>query len=136
MFVSLQDPHTLAIESAIKEHAQLSCSCSLINASFKESSQSCSNNILTFSTTFIYAASNGLLTASEIVEQLERDFSQGKNTTLTVNGQQLTVKDNVSQEENNNGILAGLFFAGFISATILCGIIIIIIMSVYRLSYL
>ena len=136
MFVSLQDPHIPAIESAIKEHAQLSCSCSLINASFKESSQSCSNNILTFSTTFIYAASNGLLTASEIVEQLERDFSQGKNTTLTVNGQQLTVKDNVSQEENNNGILAGLFFAGFISATILCGIIIIIIMSVYRLSYL
>ena len=128
MFVFLKDHHIPAIESAIKEHAQLSCSCLLVNASFKESSQSCSNNILTFSSTFIYAASDGLLTASEIVEQLEKDFSQGKNTTLIVNGQQLTVNDDVSQKENNNGILAGLFFAGFISAIILCGIIIIIIM--------
>ena len=72
MFVSLQDHDIPAIQSAIKEHAQLSCSCSLVNASFTESSQSCSNNNLTFSTTFIYAASNGLLIASEIVEQLER----------------------------------------------------------------
>ena len=39
--------------------------------------------------------------------------------------------DNTSQKENNNGILTGLFFAGFISATILCGIIIIIVMLVY-----
>ena len=70
MFVSLQDHHIPVIESAIKGHAQLFCSCSLDNASFKESSQSCSNNILTFSSTFIYAASNGLLTASEIVKQL------------------------------------------------------------------
>ena len=135
MFVSLKDHHIPAIESAIKEHAQLSCSCSLVNASFKESSQSCSNNILTFSSTFIYAASNGLLTSSEIVEQMERDFSQGKNTTLRVNGQQLTVTDNISQKENNNGILAGLFFAGFIGATILCGIINIIIMLVYRSNH-
>ena len=91
MFVSLQDPHIPAIESAIKEHDQLSCSCSLINASFKESSQSCTNNILTFSSTFIYAASDGLLTASEIVKQLETDFSQGRNTTLIVNEQKLTL---------------------------------------------
>ena len=131
MFVSLQDQEIPAIESAIKEHAQLSCSCSLVNGSFNDSSQSCSNNILSFSTTFIYAASNGLFTASKIVKQLERDFSQGRNTTLTVNGQQLTVTDNTSQKENNNGILTGLFFAGFISAAILFGIIIIIVMLVY-----
>ena len=31
----------------------------------------------------------------------------------------------ISQEENNNGILTGLFFARFISTTILYGIIII-----------
>ena len=119
------------MESAIKERAQLSCSCSLVNGSFNDSSQLCSNNNLTFSTTFIYSSSNGLLTASEIVEQLKTDFSQGRNTTLIVNGQKLKVitSTNLNQKENNNiGILTGLFFAGFISATILCGIIIIIIM--------
>ena len=130
MFVSLQDQHIPAIESAIKEHAQLSCSCSLVNASFKESTQSCSNNILSFSSTFIYAASNGLLTSSEIVEQMERDFSPGRNTTLTVNGQQLTAINEMNESCSNsiNGrVLTGLFFIGFVTA-ILCVMIVMTFM--------
>ena len=130
MFVSLQDHHIPAIESAIKEHAQLSCSCSFVNASFTESSQSCSNNILTFSSTFIYAASNGLFTASKIVEQIEKDFSPGKNTTLTVNGSQLTAINEMKESCSNSingGILTGLFFIGFVTA-ILCVMIVITFM--------
>ena len=130
MFVSLQDHHIPAIESAIKEHAQLSCSCSLVNASFKESTQSCSNNILSFSSTFIYAASNGLLTSSEIVEQMERDFSPGRNTTLTVNGQQLTAINEMNESYSNSingGVLTGFFFIGFVTA-ILCVMIVMTFM--------
>ena len=130
MFVSLQDRHIPAIESAIKEHAQLFCSCSLVNASFKESTQSCSNNILSFSSTFIYAASNGLLTSSEIVEQMERDFSPGRNTTLTVNGQQLTAINEMNESYSNSingGVLTELFFIGFVTA-ILCVMIVMTFM--------
>ena len=133
MFVSLQDQHIRAIESAIKEHTQLSCSCSLVNGSFKENSQSCSNNILSFSSTFIYAASNGLVTSSEIVEQMEKDFSPGRNTTIIiVNGHQLTAINEMKESCNNNingGVLTGLFFIGFVTG-ILCVMIVITFMWV------
>ena len=125
-----RDQEIPAIESAIKEHAQLSCSCSLVNASFKESSQSCSKNILSFSSTFIYAASNGLLTSSTIVEQLEKDFSPGRNTTLIVNRQQLTAINEMKESCSNSingGVLTGFFFIGFVTA-ILCVMIVITFM--------
>ena len=53
------------------------------------------------------------------------------NTTLNVSGQILTPISSTVENlcDDKGGALAGLFFAGFISATILCGVI-IIIMSV------
>ena len=64
-----------SIEESIKRRAWLSCSCDLIGFVFTDSSQTCSNNILSFSTTLSYATDDGSITASYIIALLMADLN-------------------------------------------------------------
>ena len=104
------------------------CHCSLEEASFTNSLQSCSKDTLSFSTTFIYASVDGSLTASRIIALMYGNIEQGINTTFIIDGEVVSI---ASSTNNNSGALAGLFFAGFIACAITGGIILMMYVKLY-----
>ena len=103
----------------------MSCSCDLIGSVFTNSSQTCSNNIVSFSTTLSYATDDGSITASYIIALLMADLNNGKNTSLVIDGQSVSI---VSESLSNVGPMVGMFIGGFSIAAIISGVIIIVLM--------
>ena len=111
----------------------MSCSCDLIGCVFTNSSQTCSNNILSFSTTLSYAIDDGSITASYIIALLMADANNGMNTSLVIDGQIVSVVSDQSfftssiMFSSNTGLMIGLPFIGFAVAALISVIIIIVI---------
>ena len=111
----------------------MSCSCDLIGSVFTNSSQTCSNNILSFSTTLSYATDDGSITASYIIALLMADLNNGKNTLFVVDGQSVSVVSDNSFStssvmcSSDTGLMIGLLFIGFVVGAIISGIIITVI---------
>ena len=108
----------------------MSCSCDLIGSVFTNSSQTCSNNILSFSTTLSYANDDGSITASYIIALMLADLNNGKNTSLVIDGQSVYVVNDMSSSvmfSSNTGLMIGLPFIGFAVAALISGIIITVI---------
>ena len=104
----------------------MSCSCDLIGSVFTNSSQTCSNNILSFSTTLSYATDDGSITSSYIIALLMADLNNGKNTSLVIDGQSINI---ISDKKSLlNWLMVVLPFAGFVVGTIISGIIFIMLM--------
>ena len=116
----------------------MSCSCDLIGSAFTNSSQTCSNNILSFSTTLSYATNDGSITASYIIALLNlvADLNNGKNTSLLViDGQNINI---ISDKKSplNTWLMVVLPFAGFAVGTTISGIIfIMLIMYVLHIIF-
>ena len=109
----------------------MSCSCDLIGSFFTSSSQTCSNNILSFSTTLSYATDDGSITASYIIALLMADLNNEKNTSLVIDGQSISISNDKPSSavspsicSSFTGIMIGLPFVGFSVAVALCGVII------------
>ena len=112
----------------------MSCSCDLIGSVFTNSSQTCSNNILSFSTTLSYATDDGFITASYIIALLMADLiNNGKNTSLVVDGQSVSIVSNKSFSTSSvmftssTGLMIGLLIIGFVVGALISGIIITLI---------
>ena len=112
----------------------MSCSCDLIGFVFTNSSQTCSNNILSFSTTLSYATDDGSITASYIIALLMVDLNNGMNTSLVVDGQNVSVVSDklfstssvTVMFSSDTGLFIGLPFIGF-AVAVISGIIITVI---------
>ena len=95
---------------------------------FTNSSQTCSNNTLSFSTTLNYATDDGSITASYIIALLMADLNNGKNTSLVIDGQRISISNDKSSSavssSTDTGLMIGLPFIGFSVAAALCGVII------------
>jgi hypothetical protein len=113
-------------EMSIKNQAETSCNCLIHNATFANSTLSCSNNILTFHSTLAYSSPDGSQTSSDIISRLFYDLANG--TVLNVNGVSLPAVDATCA--TTNGLLAGLFIAGFVIATFIFGLLTAMILMV------
>ena len=89
----------------------MSCSCDLIGSVFTNSSQTCFNNILSFSTTLSYATDDGFITASYIIALLMADINNGRNTSLVIDAQSMNIISDelCSNTSLNNGRNTSLF---------------------------
>ena len=105
----------------------MSCSCDLIGSIFTNSSQTCSNNILSFSTTLSYATNDGSITASYIIALLMADLNNGKNTSLVIDGQNINIIIYI-KSPLNTWLMVVLPFAGFAVGIIISGIVFIMLM--------
>ena len=132
----------------------MSCSCDLIGSVFTNSSQTCFNNILSFSTTLSYATDDGFITASYIIAQLMADLNNGRNTSLVIDAQSMNIISDelcsnaslnngslvidaqsidiiidelCSNASSNAGVMIGLPLVGFAVAAMISGIIITVI---------
>ena len=113
----------------------MSCSCDLIGSVFTNSSQTCSNSILSFSTTLSYATDDGSITASYIIALLMTDLNNGRNTSLVIDGQSIDIiSDKLYSNasvmhicSSNTGLMIGLLLVGFAVGAIISGIIITVI---------
>ena len=106
----------------------MSCTCDLIGSVFTNSIQTCSNNIVSFSTTLSYATDDGSITASYIIALLMADL---KNTLLVIDGQSIDVisdKSPSAMSSSNVGPTIGMFIGGFSIAAIISGVIMIVLM--------
>ena len=109
------------------------CSCDLIGSVFTNSSQTCSNNTLSFSTTLSYATDDGSITASYIIALLMADVNNEMNTSLVIDGQIVSVVNDQFfltssvMFSSDTGLMIGLPFIGFAVAALIGGIIITVI---------
>ena len=107
----------------------MSCSCDLIGSVFTNSSQTCSNNILPFSTTLCYATDDGFITASYIIALLMADLNNGKNTSLVIDAQDINIVIDASVMPPRVMFSSGFFTGFFTSICILViGIVIFVLM--------
>ena len=113
----------------------MSCNCDLIGFVFTNSSQTCSNNIVSFSTTLSYATDDGSITASYIIALLMADLNNEKNTSLVIDGQSISISNDKSSSSvspsissPDTGVMIGLPFVGFPVAAALCGVIICVVL--------
>ena len=86
---------------------------------------------MSFSTTLSYATDDGSITASYIIALLMTDLNNGKNTSLVVDGQRISISNDKSSSavsssisSSDTGLMIGLTFVGFSVAAALCGVII------------
>ena len=108
----------------------MSCSCDLIGSVFTNSSQTCSNNILSFSTTLSYATDDGSITASYIIALLMADLNNGMNTSLVIDVGVVSDMSFLTSSvmfSSDTGLMIGLPFIGFAVAALISGIIITVI---------
>ena len=93
-------------------------------ASFVNSSLTCSSPSLTFTSTLVYSSDDGSLTATNLINLIRSQLTSTENATITVSGVQLLVHDEADDKEAPT---VGLFFGGFVSASLIFMIVIIIL---------
>ena len=81
---------------------------------------------MSFSTTLSYATDDGSITASYIIALLMSDLNNGKNTSLVIDGQRISISNDklFLASISDTGLMIGLPFVGFSVAAVLCGVII------------
>ena len=103
---------------AVLDLLQSYCACSVEKSKFYNSTSSCSQGIMTFSSILAHASDDGSVTASVLIETLEAAIIKEDNPTIAVNGQELAVSV-PPDDDSNMSLLFGLFFGGFFTATII-----------------
>uniref|UniRef100_A0A1X7SPR1 Ig-like domain-containing protein n=1 Tax=Amphimedon queenslandica TaxID=400682 RepID=A0A1X7SPR1_AMPQE len=107
--------------NTLRNQTKHSCRCSVDDVKFRGSDSSCSNNVLSFSSTMIYAAMDGSRTASDLVSILL--YNLENNKLLWINNMTaLSIASPSDDEENsttNEGLLIGLFVAGFVACFVI-----------------
>ena len=103
-------------------------------ASFLNSSLSCSSHSLTFTSTLVYSSDDGSLTATNLINLIRSQLTSTENATITVSGVQLLVHDEAEDNEaptistvTSPSLSVGLFFGGFVSASLILMVVIIIV---------
>ena len=106
-------------------------------ASFVNSSLSCSSHSLNFTSTLVYSSDDGSLTATNLINLIRSQLTSAENTTITVSGVQLLVHEAEDNEAEDNdapaisaaspSISVGLFFGGFVSASLIFVVVTIIL---------
>ena len=102
-------------------------------ALFVNSSLSCSSPSLIFSSTLVYSSDDGSLTAADLINLIRSQLTSAENTTITVSGVQLLVHDEAEDKEapvicaTSSSLSVGLFFGGFVSASLIFLVVIIIL---------
>ena len=105
-------------------------------ASFVNSSLSCSSPFLTFSSTLVYSSDDGSLTATNLINLIRSQLTSTENATITVSGVQLLLHEAEDNESPTTCIITvtspsflsvGLFFGGFVSASLIFIVVIIIL---------
>ncbi|XP_019850237.1 PREDICTED: uncharacterized protein LOC109580996 [Amphimedon queenslandica] len=108
--------------NALRNQTRHSCRCSVYDVKFRDSDISCSNNALSFSSTMIYAAMDGSRTASDLMSILLYSFENNKLLWIN-NMTALSVAspsdDDDESSTTNEGLLIGLFVAGFIASFVI-----------------
>ena len=77
------------------------CECQVDNTKFHNSSSSCSNGTVTFSSTLAHASDDGSVNAAVIIETFETALFKVDNPTITVDGQELAVS--MLADDDSNG---------------------------------
>ena len=108
--------------SALRNQTRHSCRCSVDDVKFRDSAISCSSNGLSFSSTMIYASMDGSQTASNLVSILLYSFEN--NMLLWINNViALSIAspsdDDEQSSTTNEGLLIGLFVAGFVACFVI-----------------
>ena len=99
---------------------QTYCTCSVEKSKFYNSTSSCSEGVVTFSSILAHASDDGSVTATVLIETFEVAVVAEDNPTITVDGQELAVSvppDDAST--SMTGLQFGLFFVGFFTATVI-----------------
>uniref|UniRef100_A0A1X7T690 Uncharacterized protein n=1 Tax=Amphimedon queenslandica TaxID=400682 RepID=A0A1X7T690_AMPQE len=107
--------------NALKNQTKHSCKCSVDDVKFHDSDSSCSDNVLSFSSTMIYAAMDGSRTASDLVSILL--YNLEKNKLLWINNMTAlsiaSPSDDDESSTTNIALLIGLFVAGFVASFVI-----------------
>ena len=124
------------MEPAVLERLEVACDCSLDDATLKDSIISCPERakIANFTSILVYSTDDGELTASTVIDSFYDEIDRGINTTLNLNGTETGIETTFEEEGENefklsdealNGIL---FAAGFLSAIVIIGFIVGVIL--------
>ena len=110
------------LTNALRNQTRHSCRCSVDDMKFRDSDISCSNNILSFSSTMIYAAMDGSRTASDLVSILLYNFENNKLLWIN-NMTALSIAspsdDDEESSTTNIALLIGLFVGGFVASFVI-----------------
>ena len=91
-----------ATEEAILGLIKTYCECPVDSTNFHNSSSSCSNGTVTFSSILAHASDDGSVTATVIIETFEAALSKDINPTITVDGQELVVYVPADDDSNKH----------------------------------
>ena len=123
------------MEPAVLERLEDACDCSLDDATLKDSIISCPERakIANFTSTLVYSTDDGERTASTVIDSFYDEIDRGINTTLNLNGTETGIETTFEEEEDEFELsaeaLAGILFAaGFLSAIVIIGVIVAVIL--------
>ena len=117
------------IEVAILGLIQTYCKCPVDNAKFHNSTSSCSNGVVTFSSTLAHVSDDGTVTATVLIEAFKAELSKEDHPTITAYGQELAVYLPVEDDSDSSNNAMALFLTGIASIALLVVVMCIIIFS-------
>ena len=94
----VQDSKVRVSEVGILGLIEHYCECSVEYTKFYNTTLSCSEGSVTFSSTIAHASNDGAVTAAVLVETFEAALSKEDNPTVTIDGQELEVSVPVDEE--------------------------------------
>ena len=124
------------MEPAVLERLEDACDCSLDDATLKDSIISCPERakIANFTSTLVYSTDDGERTASRVIDSFYDEIERGINTTLNLNGTETGIETTFEEEEEDGFELSDealygiLFVAGFLSAIVIIGLVVAVIL--------